>query len=32
MLGLKEMPYSAHVLISFLCDSDNTNFFHIPEF
>ena len=26
MFGLKERPYSAHVLISFWCDSDNKNF------
>ena len=26
MFGLKERPYSAHVLISFRCDSDNKNF------
>ena len=26
MFGLKERPYSAHVLISFLCDSDNKNY------
>ena len=23
MFGLKERPYSAHVLISFWCDADN---------
>ena len=23
MFGLKERPYSAHVMISFWCDSDN---------
>ena len=30
MFGLTERPYSAHVLISFWCDSDNKNydFFH----
>ena len=26
MFALKERPYSAHVLISFWCDSDNKNF------
>ena len=26
LFGLKERPYSAHVLISFLCDSDNKNY------
>ena len=26
MFGLKERSYPAHVLISFLCDSDNKNF------
>ena len=26
MFGLKERPYSAHVLISFWCDSDNKNY------
>ena len=26
MFGLKERPYTAHVLISFWCDSDNKNF------
>ena len=26
MFGLKERPYSAHVLISFWCNSDNKNF------
>ena len=26
MLGLKEKSYSAHVLISFWCDSDNKNY------
>ena len=26
MSGLKEGPYSAHVLISFWCDSDNKNY------
>ena len=26
MFGLKVRPYSAHVLISFWCDSDNKNF------
>ena len=25
MFGLREIPYSAHVLISFWCDSDNKN-------
>ena len=24
--GLRERPYPSHVLISFWCDSDNTNF------
>ena len=34
MFGLKERPYSAHVLISFWCDSDNKNFdfFYVPVF
>ena len=33
MFGLKERPYSAHVMISILCDSDNKNFaFRILEF
>ena len=26
MFGLMERPYSAHVLISFWCDSDNKNY------
>ena len=26
MFALKERPYSAHVLISFWCDSDNKNY------
>ena len=26
IFGLKERPYSAHVLISFWCDSDNKNY------
>ena len=26
MFGLKERSYSAHVLISFWCDSDNKNY------
>ena len=26
MFGLKERPYSTHVLISFWCDSDNKNY------
>ena len=26
MFGLTERPYSAHVLISFWCDSDNKNY------
>ena len=26
MFGLKERPYSAHVLISFWCDSDNKKY------
>ena len=26
MFGLNERPYSAHVLISFWCDSDNKNY------
>ena len=26
MFGLKERPYSAHVLISFWSDSDNKNY------
>ena len=26
MFGLKERPYSAHVLISFWCDSDYKNY------
>ena len=34
MFDLKERPYSAHVLISFWCDSDNKNcdFFYVSEF
>ena len=26
MFSLKEIPYSAHVVISFWCDSDNKNY------
>ena len=26
MFGLQERPYSAHVLISFWCDSENKNY------
>ena len=26
MFGLKERPYSAHVEVSFWCDSDNKNY------
>ena len=26
MFGLRERPYSAHVVISFRCDSDNKNY------
>ena len=26
MFGLRERPYSAHVVISFWCDSDNKNY------
>ena len=31
---LRERPYSAHVVISFWCDSDNKNydFFYVSEF
>ena len=29
MFGLKERPYSAHVLISFWCNSDNKNFYFL---
>ena len=34
MFGLKERPYSAHMLIGFLCDSDNKNcdFFTLQNF
>ena len=34
MFGLKERPHSAHVLISFWCDSDNKNydFFTLQNF
>ena len=33
MFSLTERPYSAHVVISFWCDSDNKNYdFSVSEF